>query len=47
MLRRLYLMALLLTFPAVLVGCPDDDPSLGDQIEEGLEEVGDEVDDAL
>lgn len=47
MLRRLYLMALLLAFPVVLTGCPDQDQTLGEEIEEGAEEIGDEVDDAL
>lgn len=43
MLRRLLLILCLTALPVALTGCPDDDTS----IEEGVEEVGDEIDDAL
>lgn len=43
MLRRLFLILCLTALPVVLTGCPDDDTS----IEEGMEEMQDEMDDAL
>ncbi len=47
MLRRFLLSLMLVAFPAILVGCPGEDPTLGESIDEGVEEVADEVDDAF
>jgi hypothetical protein len=43
MWKRFLLVIMLAAFPVVLTGCPDED----DPIEEGLEEIEDEIDDAL
>lgn len=42
-IRRLTMLAALVVLPVALTGCPDDDTS----VEEGVEEVQDEIDDAL
>jgi hypothetical protein len=47
MFRRLLLILALATLPAILTACPDNDSTLGDEIEEGVEEIEDEIDDAL
>ena len=41
--RKLTMLAALFILPVVLTGCPDEDAS----VEEGVEEVQDEIDDAL
>lgn len=43
MLRKLTLILALVTLPLALTGCPDQDTSM----EEGMEEVQDEMDDAM
>lgn len=43
MLRKLTLILALIALPVALSGCPDEDAS----VEEGVEEVQDEIDDAL
>ena len=47
MIRRLWILACLVTFPLVLVACPGEDDDLGDELEEAADEIEDEVDDAL
>lgn len=43
LLRRLVMLLMFIALPTVLTGCPDDDTS----IDEAVEEVGDELDDAI
>ena len=47
MLRKLCYFVMVIAFPVVLVGCPGEDPTIGESIDEGLEEVADEIDDAF
>lgn len=47
MARRILMLFCLLLFPIVLTGCPGEDDTIQDQLEEGVEEVVDEIDDAL
>jgi hypothetical protein len=47
MWKRLLQVLVLATFPMILAGCPGEDDTIGEEIEEGLEEIEDEIDDAL
>lgn len=46
MLKRLLWIAMLTATPLMLAGCPGES-DLSEELEEGVEEVGDEIDDAL
>jgi hypothetical protein len=47
MWKRFLWIFWLALLPAVLVGCPGDDDSIGEEIDEAIEEIEDEIDDAF